>query len=116
MAATRLAISVQTAWQGCLPRLPFWSLARLDNHKPPLRESAWNIVIPYKNYVIPAQAGNEVTSGQPNSHSIGTNYRCCESGGQELGSRLRGSDEEFWAIQAIGGSYLGDNAYFTAIP
>jgi hypothetical protein len=69
----------------------------------------WNIVIPYKNYVIPAQAGNEVTSGQPNSHSIGTNYRCCEGGCQELGSRLRGSDEEFWAIQAIGESYSGHN-------
>jgi hypothetical protein len=73
-----------------LPRLPFWSLARLDNIK---ERMIWNIVIPYKNYVIPAQAGNEVTSGQPNSHSIGTNYRCCESGGQELGSRLRGNDE-----------------------
>jgi hypothetical protein len=54
MAATRSAISVQTAWQDCLPRLPFWSLARLDNIK---ERMIWNIVIPYKNYAIPAQAG-----------------------------------------------------------
>jgi 4-hydroxybenzoate polyprenyltransferase len=41
MAATRLAISVQTAWRGCLPHSHFWSLARLDN----IRERLiWNIV------------------------------------------------------------------------
>jgi hypothetical protein len=32
-----------------------------------------------------------------------------------LGSRLRGSDEEFWAIKAIGGSYFGDDGYVSGI-
>jgi len=44
---------------------------------------------------------------EPNSHSIGINYRCLKNRCPELGSRLRGNNAEFWVIKAIGEAIEG---------